>query len=388
MSVQNICMGQSCATEARQAVEEFHDVVAQPNMELVIFFCSSEYDLNVLAVEMNRLFAGIQVVGCTTAGEIGPAGYHQHSLSGVSFSAGSYVAVSGLLDRLSQFDIARGRDFAQTLLQRLENKAPDAGPDNSFALLLIDGLSIREEPVAHALQYALGKVTLFGGSAGADLKFAKTYVYIDGCFRSDSAALILINTSLPFRIFKTQHFVSTDKRLVVTEADPVGRIVKEINGLPAVEEYARLVGVDVHELNPMRFAASPVVVMIDGTDYVRSIQKANADGSLTFFCAIEEGLVLRMAHGVDMVNNLVQTFDKIREEIGPPQLVLGCDCILRNLEVSENGLKDRVKEIFQRNNTIGFSSYGEQFRGIHVNQTFTGIAIGTALESTREPRYA
>ena len=388
MSVQNICMGQSCATEARQAVEEFHDVVAQPNMELVIFFCSSEYDLNVLAVEMNRLFAGIQVVGCTTAGEIGPAGYHQHSLSGVSFSAGSYVAVSGLLDRLSQFDIARGRDFAQTLLQRLENKAPDAGPDNSFALLLIDGLSIREEPVAHALQYALGKVTLFGGSAGDDLKFAKTYVYIDGCFRSDSAALILINTSLPFRIFKTQHFVSTDKRLVVTEADPVGRIVKEINGLPAVEEYARLVGVDVHELNPMRFAASPVVVMIDGTDYVRSIQKANADGSLTFFCAIEEGLVLRMAHGVDMVNNLVQTFDKIREEIGPPQLVLGCDCILRNLEVSENGLKDRVKEIFQRNNTIGFSSYGEQFRGIHVNQTFTGIAIGTALESTREPRYA
>jgi len=380
MGIQTIHMAQSRATEARQAVEEFHGAVAQPDMEVVIFFCSSEYDLDVLAAEMNRLFAGIRVVGCTTAGEIGPAGYCTHSLSGASFPAGSCVAVSGLLDHLSQFDISRGNDFAQSLLQRLESKVPQAGPDDSFAMLLIDGLSIREEPVAHALQYALGKITLFGGSAGDDLKFAKTSVYSDGRFHSDSAALILINTSLPFRIFKTQHFVATDERLVVTEADPAKRIIKEIGGLPATEEYARLVGVDVHELNPMRFAASPVVVMIDGTDYVRSIQKANPDGSLTFYCAIEEGLVLRSAHGVDLVKNLEQTFEKIKAEIGPPQLVFGCDCILRNLEVTQNGLKDRVGEIFRRNNTIGFSSYGEQFHGVHVNQTLTGIAIGFASE--------
>jgi hypothetical protein len=266
-------------------------------------------------------------------------------------------------------------------LQQLESKVPEANENNSFALILIDGLSVREEPVTHALQYALGKIPMFGGSAGDDLKFAKTYVYSNGGFHSDSAVLILITTSLPFTIFKTQHFVSTDERLVVTEADTTGRIVKEINGLPAAAEYARLVGVDVHELNPMRFAASPVVVMIDGTDYVRSIQKANPDGSLTFFCAIEEGIVFRVAHGVDLVNNLEQTFDKIRKDMGKPQLVIGCDCILRNLEISQSGSKDRVEEIFKNNNTIGFSSYGEQFHGVHVNQTLTGIAIGTSPES-------
>jgi len=380
MSIQNIRMAQSHATEAREAVKEFHQVVAQSEMELVIFFCSSEYDLEVLAAEMNRLFAGVQVVGCTTAGEIGPEGYLTHSLSGASFPTGSCVAVSGLLDHISQFDITSGHNFAQTLLQQLESKVPGVSEDNSFALMLIDGLSVREEPVAHALQYALGKIPMFGGSAGDDLKFAKTYVYSDGGFHSDSAVLVIITTSLPFTIFKTQHFISTDERLVVTEADIARRIVKEINGLPAAEEYARLLGVDVHELNPMRFAASPVVVMIDGTDYVRSIQKANPDGSLTFFCAIEEGLVLRVAHGVNLVNNLEQTFDKIRKNVGEPQLVIGCDCILRNLEISQSGLKDRVGEIFKNNSTIGFSSYGEQFHGVHVNQTLTGIAIGTSLE--------
>lgn len=381
MSIQNIRIAQSQATEAKKAVEEFHKGVRQPNMELVLFFCSSEYDLDIIAAEMDRLFAGTVVVGCTTAGEIGPAGYLSHSLSGVSFPTGSCVAVSGLLNHLIQFDITRGHNFAQTLLQQLESKSPGASEDNSFALMLIDGLSVREEPVAHTLQYALGKIPMFGGSAGDDMKFAKTYVYSNGRFYSDSAVLIIITTSLPFKIFKTQHFISTDKRLVVTEADTARRIVKEINGLPAAQEYARLLGLDVDELNPMRFATSPVVVMIDGTDYVRSIQKANPDGSLTFFCAIEEGLVLRVAHGVNLINNLEQTFDKIHEDVGEPQLVIGCDCILRNLEISQSGLKDRVGEIFKKNNTIGFSSYGEQFHGVHVNQTLTGIAIGTSSES-------
>lgn len=384
MDGQDIRLGHSFAPEARKAVEEFYAAVAQPQMELVIFFCSSEYDLDVLGEELDRLFAGTQVVGCTTAGEIGPAGYRSHSLSGASFAAGSCVAVHGTLDQLDQFHSARGHALVQTLLQQLESRIPGASPNNSFAMMLIDAMSRREELVTHALQYALGAIPLCGGSAGDDLQFVQTEVYGDGRFHSDSVVLILMNTKFPFKLFKTQHFVPTDERLVVTEADPARRIVKEINGLPAAEEYARLVGVEIYELNATSFAASPVVVMIDGTDYVRSIQKVNNDGSLSFYCAIEEGLVLRVAHGVDLVKNLEQTFDSIREAIGPPQLVLGYDCVLRNLEVSKNGLKGRVGELFARNNTVGFSSYGEQFRGVHVNQTLSGCAVGATPASAAE----
>jgi hypothetical protein len=169
----------------------------------------------------------------------------------------------------------------------------------------------------------------------------------------------------------------TEHRLVITEADTTPRIVKEINGLPAAREYARLLGFEVGELNPKRFAAAPVVVLIDGNNYVRSIQKVNDDGSLTFFCAIEEGLVLRVAHGIDLVKNLEQIFYEIQTEIGPPQLVLAWDCILRRLEIVRDGLEDRVGMIFKSNNAVGFNTYGEQYRGVHVNQTLSGIAFGT-----------
>lgn len=377
MNSQNhVRTAQSCAEDARTAVRELHAGIQQADTELVLFFCSSLYDLDAIADEVNRLFAGLTVVGCTTAGEIGPAGYKAHSIAGASFSARVCSAVIGRIDRLQQFEIASGRRFAQSLLQQLESHAPAADPGNSFAFLMIDGMSRREEPVARALQDGLGQIPLFGGSAGDDLKLGSAWVFHENRFHSDSAVLVLVSSTLPFKIFKTQHFVSEAERLVVTEADVSRRIVKEINGLPAAEEYARVVGVNVSDLNPDRFAASPVVVAIDGTDYVRSIQTSNPDGSLTFYCAIDEGLVLRVVRGVDLLGNLERAFDELRASVGPLQMVIGCDCVLRNLEITQSGLKDAVEAVLHRANAVGFSTYGEQFRGVHVNQTLTGIAFG------------
>lgn len=372
----------SCAGDARQAAREFHAGVVQPDMSMVVFFCSSAYDLDALADELNRLFGGVPVIGCTTAGEIGAAGYRGHSLSGVSFSVGAGAAIAGCLPDLQHFDPVRGQDFVHGLLHELDSHAAKGA--RAFALLLIDGLSVREEPVVRVLQGALGSIHLCGGSAGDDLKFASTKVFHDGAFRDDSAVLLLVSTALPIRVFKTQHFVSENERLVVTEADAEHRIVKEINGLPAAEEYARVLGVSVEDLTPEHFAATPVVVVLDGTDYVRSIQKMNPDGTLTFFCAIEEGIVLRVARGGDIYANLEQAFANLREEIGPPMLTLGCDCILRNLEITQKQLKAPIGELFRRNNTVGFSTYGEQFGGVHINQTFTAIAIGSAREEKND----
>lgn len=378
---ERICIlrAQSCEIDARAAVREFYAAVVQPDMALVIFFCSNQYDLAALAEEMSRLFAGVQVVGCTTAGEIGPAGHHDYSLTGASFPASTFDIVSGGINGLRQFKTATGQALVADLLQRLENLGPQAKAGNSFALLLTDGLAVREEVLTRTLQCALGALPLVGGSAGDGVNFGRTHVYFEGHFHADSAILVVAATRLAFKLFMTQHFVATDERLVVTDADSARRIVKEINGLPAAQEYARMLGIEISDIDRSHFAASPVVVLINGTNFVRSIQKVNADGSLTFFCAIENGVVLRVAKGIDLLGNLEQAFGVIRAQIGPPQLVLGCDCILRKLEIQQCALDDQVEALFLRNNMTGFNTYGEQFRGIHVNQTFVGIAIGTGL---------
>ena len=372
-----IRIAQSCAADPRAAAEELHQGLAQPDTSLVLFFCSSEYDRDALADEIRARFGAVPVVGCTTAGEIGPMGCRDGSLTGVSFAPSAGAAVVGRLDDLQAFSLPKGVAFASGLRRRLEADVPQADAHNTFAFLLVDGLFGHEEQLAHAMQEGLGDIPLVGGSAGDSMSFASTYIYHAGEFVSGSAVLVLVSTPLPFMEFKTQHFEPTDERLVVTEADPAERVVSEINGLPAAEEYARMLGVDAADLGPAHFAASPVVVLIDGGNYVRSIQKVNPDGSLKFYCAIERGVVLRVAEGVDLVRNLETALAQVRARIGPPQVVLTFDCILRKLEIAQTGVEQPVADVLRANNAVGFNTYGEQYCGVHMNQTLTAVAIGS-----------
>ncbi len=67
---------------------------------------------------------------------------------------------------------------------------------------------------------------------------------------------------------------------------------------------------------------------------------------------------------------------EIREEIPDIKLTIGFDCILRLLEVQRKKRQKDVNAIFKKNRIIGFNTYGEQFKSVHVNQTFTGIVLG------------
>lgn len=360
------------------AAREFYEAVQQPGMHFVLFYCSADYDLERLGGELARLFEGVQVVGCTTAGEIGPLGYLTGSISGVSIASPRFTVATRCVEGLAQLSFARGVGLGGELKSELRQRGLPADPERCFAMLLIDGLAMREEIVVSAVYRGLGDIQLFGGSAGDSTRFLHTHIYHEGRFARDRAVVALVHTSHPFCVFKTQHFVSSDEQMVVTCADPGNRIVTEINGEPAGREYARLVGLKVDELTPMIFASHPVVVRLGGLEYVRSIQKVNADGSLTFFCAIDEGIVLTVANGVDLVENLSRTLADVQLRVGAPDLVLGCDCILRHLEMKEKNLIGDVSRILRDYRVVGFSTYGEQYNAMHVNQTFTGVSIGAA----------
>ena len=366
-------LGQSTLSDPEAAVRDLHQQISQPDASLIIFFCSSRYDLAGLANALNRLFGDTPVIGCTTAGEIGPAGYCDHSISGASFPADHFVASVARLDSLKSAEIGRLQTFAHNLVLRHEHSKGEL--PNTFAMLLIDGVSQREDAVTRTLFNSLPTIPIVGGSTGDDLVFEATWVFHQGQFHTNSALMLLMSTRCAIAPVKSQHFVATDQRLVITAADPERRLVTEINGLPAASEYARLTGVDVDDLNLMRFAASPVVVMIEGKEYVRSIRRANPDGSLSFYCAIEAGLVFRVARGVDLIENLRLSLESVRQTLGPPQVLLACDCVLRKLEMGQSDDTARASALTQACNTLGFNSYGEQFGGVHVNQTFTGLAI-------------
>lgn len=372
----SIRAGASTQTDAARAVEELYEAIHQPSASLVAFFCSPEYERDALEASLRERFGTKNVIGCTTAGEIGAKGYVERSLSGFSLGDGEFRVVVECIEGLKEFRFPDGQAVGRRATARLREQGVSPGRDNAFGFALIDGLSIREESVISALYSSLGDIPVFGGSAGDALYFRRTHVYWDGSFRTDAALFALISTSRPFTVFKTQHFVETDEKLVVTAADPERRIVYELNGDTAAREYAGVVGVPVEELGPEVFAAHPVVLRIGGSNFVRSIQKANDDESLSFYCAIDEGIVLTLARGEDLLRNLRETFESVERQVGAPELTIGCDCVLRSLEIGQRGIRSEVAGLMRDNNVVGFSTYGEQFNAMHVNQTFTGVAIG------------
>jgi hypothetical protein len=362
-------LGISRQQDEHRAAEELFESIHRDDAEMVLFYCSSRYELPRLAEAINKRFPG-RTLGCTTAGELSTFGFTEHSLTGVSLSSKAVRVRSRVLSPLSQFDARQAERFAKEL------SSEGFRPDKSFGLLLIDGLSLKEEQVTALLYPQFQAMPLVGGSAGDHLKFETTHIFADGQFQSDAAAVCLVESQVPFRTFRIQHFQPTREKLVVTEADTAHRRVMEIDGEPAAEAYAARLGLRVDQLGPAVFSANPIILSIGGEYYIRSIQKMEPDGSLTFYCAIDNGLVFSVAVGQDLDRNLQAGLDRLRRELGQLSLILGFDCIQRRLECQSKNLVGSVEKILSQVPFLSFSTFGEQYNALHVNQTLTGVALG------------
>jgi hypothetical protein len=361
---------ETSAREPTVAVGELVEGLGSDPLDAVLLFCDPDYDLDALGPAIKAAF-DCPVIGCTSSGQIGAQGFQAIGILAAGLRGGALKAEPLLIAPLSDLQAQ-----AAVAADAVQAAVADRNHDQFFGLLLVDGLSMHEEYLADALYRMTGNIPLIGGSAGDNLRFEQTHVYHDGQFLSDAAVLTLFESTGPFVAFKLQHFVASDCELVVTDADPGKRLIRELNGEPAALAYAEAIGVAVEALDPTVFSRHPLLLRIAGEPYVRSIQQVNADLSLTCYCAVDEAMVVSVGEAVDVMQTLERGFSEMRAIVADPVLVIGCDCILRRVQFEQTGLQDQVGAFMGAQRVFGFSTYGEQFNGLHVNQTFTGVAIG------------
>lgn len=361
--------GESQLTDEALAVKEIHEQVSSPDASLILFFCSSRYDLPRLGAALAQAFS-IPVIGCTSAGSIGSAGYSNSKIAAISLASPELRVAPYLLSQLD--DSTEATNIAYRAVADLVRQSSR----KAFGLLLIDGLSRAEERVTSALYPALGYVPLVGGSAADDLAFENACVYYDGKFRRRAAVLTIFDTTLPFSIFRVQDVRATGKKVVITRADAEQRRVFEINGKPAVSAYAGALGIADSELTALHCARHPLLLRLGEDSFVRGVRSVNADGSLVFSCAVEEGLVLTLGESTSALSGLQEGLSRATEQVGEPRLIIGFDCVTRRLELERLGQLEKVGAFLASARVFGCSTYGEQYEAIHVTQTFTGVAIG------------
>jgi len=340
------------------------------DLAIAFVFASPDCDFAALAAGIDAAFDN-PVIACTTAGEIS-AGYSEGRIVAIGLPRAMFAARTVVVPDLDRFDPQML--VSDVIGARLGLQADYPHFAQEFAFLLVDGVSAREDTLMDTLAQAIGPVPLFGGSAGDGTAFEHSLLGKDGAVWENAAVLSVVRTACPVRVFSFDHLEPGDRKMVVTRADPDHRLVMEINGAPAVQEYARVLGMPQAGLGPFTFAAHPLVVRVGGRYYVRSIQQATPEGHLKFFSAIDDGVVLTLANIRDIADALAIDLAALAED-GEVDTIIACDCVLRRMAAEQTQRTRAVSQVLAANNVVGFSTYGEQFGAMHVNFTMTGVAI-------------
>lgn len=364
------------APTVKDAVAKLKAALVGDFQHIAAFF-SVNYDATELAAALTSAFEGVTVSGCSTSGSIGPNGMMESGVLLIAFPRKGFRIHTGVIEDVAAFGVERATDMVRELKTRMGIQNCEKLAERVFGMMLVDGLSNAEETLVAAVHWAFGDMQLIGGSAGDGLAFRQTSLIHEGRVLEQSAILMLVESDYPFRIFQTSNFEPTQIKLVVTAADADCRTVQELNAEPAAREYAAAIGLLQDELGPFSFASYPLVVKVGGDYYPRSIRNMNPDGSLSFFCAIDEGLVFTVARPKDMLRSTERALAELDQALGGIDIVLGFDCVLRRLDAENRQIRRQMEDLYRSYGVVGFHTYGEQLNAMHLNQTLTGVAFGS-----------
>lgn len=355
---------------------ELPDAVADLKSELgagaraVLFFASSKYDPAETSRRMQEAFPQAAVIGCTTAGEISGTRMLNESISAVLLDQATVgrVACAVVEDLSGALRIAEA--FAE-LERQLGAPIASLPIDKYAGIVLADGLSGAEE----ALMEKIGDRTdifFIGGSAGDDLQFRRTHVMAKGQASTNAAVLLLLELKNGFDIVKTQSFRCMGKTLLATKVEEPRRLVLEFDGEPALQAYAKALGVSP-DAAPREFMKHPLGLMADGDPFVRSPQHVEGSG-IVFYCQIKEGMELEVLEATDLVAHTKSAIEARKANGASIAGIIDFQCILRTLQLREEKRCEQYGAIFAGIPTAGFSTYGEAYLG-HMNQTSTMLVF-------------
>ncbi|MEO0679783.1 MAG: FIST N-terminal domain-containing protein [Pseudomonadota bacterium] len=364
----------STRRDGANAVADLRAGLGPGPFALVLTFVSERRDREAFARALDGAFGDAPVIGACTPGEIGPDGAVTGSITALALPASGFSASVRLVEKLPSFRRTEGEAMARSMLGELARDAGERRP-NRFGVMLSDAAAMREEALAFAFGGGLEGAPLVGGSCAPGDGVGQGFVLADGRFCASSAAVAYLATDMGLEALRIDHYEATETRAVITACDADDRTVRELNGEPAAEEYARLAGLDLASLGPSAFAAHPLVVSVSGTTHARGIRAALDDGALTFSAAVQEGMVLRFARPRNLAAELEQRLDALRTSGAAPAAVLAFDDMLRRHEAEAAQTGARVSDILARSNAVGFASWGEQSGRLHSSGSFVGLSL-------------
>ena len=245
----------------------------------------------------------------------------------------------------------------------------------SISGILMDGQALVEGVVSRAGE----KMPLFGGLAGDDGRFEKTFVFTESAITDKGAiALVFNQNKIELTGMTSGGWISLGAEFTVNRAK--GNTVYEINGLPALGMYMDYLNVKEDDLPAIGIEYPFMVRKEDGSSVLRAITGIDKEKrSLIFAGSVSPGSTVSFSTspGFEIMENTREKIIAFHASHKKADLMLLYSCIARHIALGPLiSTEIKLASIKWKCPLAGFFTYGEignndnGMSSFH-NQTFT-----------------
>ncbi len=343
--------------------KNFNQETLKPVLDLkpnvVIAFANIEWANDPqLLKELKQHLPGIEIVGCSTAGEISNVGLFEKSMV---LTAIRFESSSSKVQIMNEKVSADQRQSGRNLGQKLKDK-------NLRGLFLFaPGVTVQGSALLHGVKEAVGPdALLLGGLAGDSGKFVKTAVFHNDQTYSDHIiGLGFYGENIDFSHSSKAGFRSFGGVRQITKAND--HIVFEIDGQPALKVYKESLGKHADDL-PSTGLMFPLALLNNQqseTGLIRAVLGVNeADQSINLAGDVDSGTFFKLmrAENQSLIGGAQGAAEKVSKNATSDSIGILISCVARRMvmgDAVEDEIDAALAELKNCQNVAGFYAYGE-----------------------------
>jgi hypothetical protein len=322
---------------------------------LAIVFNSIQNSIEEIQTVFNQF--NIDMVGCTTAGEIANNQLLEESV------------VILLMDMNRHFYTIKSIEHEGLPYKNAFNLGQDIKEtyENVGILLMTSDFGIDAASIVTGIKDGIGKeISMYGGMAGDDLQMKKTYAFSHETSTSAGSVILVIDTDkIAMTGLATSGWQAIGVEKTITKSK--GHVVYEIDNERAYDVFTRYFGL-TDKSNSMEYLLSlqtnyPLQIIRDKDTILRSPLVMDEDeGTITLMGGINEGDKFRFSSspGFEVIEETVAKFQNLKNNIPEADALILFSCKGRH-DAFGPLIEDEIEGIYNYWQTpmIGFFSYGE-----------------------------
>lgn len=386
MPLAKVTLESARTTEAdpERAADELLRQLGGATPKLVTLFGSADRDQRALnAAVRARLPSSTRLIGASTGGELDNRGIHRGSVL-LGALSGDFDIGIGVGTRLGADAVGAGMRAIARASDELGIRPADLDPRQTVGLVIDDGFKSKKEELLLGVLDKNPALTLVGGGANGpepDPSRFSAFVHLDGEVTDDAVLVALFKTRAPWGALRSHWYLPSGERLRITKVDDTCMRALEIDGKPAAQRYAEIIGVSLAELDfdkPTGFGARPTALRVGREYFIRAPWKPLPDGSILFANLLDEDTELEIMQIGDIAELTQQFFVRqLPDRVPNPRAALLFHCSGRDWLARSMGQFDRLSATMQyAPPAAGLNVFFEIYSGFHINTTLTVLAFG------------